>query len=932
MRRLTGWVAVAVLAVPGPCLALGIGDIEWHSALNQPLDASIDLFSTQGLDEQDVTVKLAPFAEYQKAGLDYPSILGSLKFDVKTRSDGVMYISATSTKSITDPFLDVLIEVDWPSGHLLREYTLLLDLPVTTDEAPAPVAGPTMSSVAAGEPQPTAPVETEITMAPAPQPRVDHMANAGVSRGPGGSLRYGMVKRGDTLWAIAESMRSDKSVSVQQVMMALLKDNPEAFYGNNINNLKAGYVLRIEDPASITAMSRDEAAREAQRQYQNWLTAKQSAGVAKRPLGQEDQTTGSAAPTTAEGARLRLVAPGEEDISKLPEQADQGGASKRVLNSGDLKSMREELSLALESSDASRQENAELQDRIAELEKQIAEMQRLLSLRDDALAVLQAQGTNAGTQQPAQGTEPGAAGQAEQTVVAAETATAAVQGDEAAPAASTTQPATEAQPAEAPKAAETKPEAKPRKPVKPAARQPAKEGFLAGLLGNLPLLGMIGGGLVVIAGAGWYVMRRRRMSGAAIEEEMLLAEEEQAQQEQEAREAGDEASADVLNDLAMADSGFEAMGAEVGEIDVLAEADVYLAYQRFDRAEELLADAINAEPGRHDLVMKLLEVYAASNNRDAFIERAEALYESGGKEDDSLWKRVVAMGRKVAPGHALFGGAAAAADIAADTELPGGDLEADLNLFDEDAGQLPDSDGDNLASEALADLDFDAADEDNLTVAGEINEGDATQGESDGLDMGNFDDETAAAGEEDKGLEFEAGLDMSLGSTAANESEEVPENTLTDDNSLEFEAGLSALAGDDDTAETATATEEVAAFNDDNGLDFDAGNDLDTGIEALTETTEDEPEPIAEAEPSGIDEELEDDIDWLSSVADEAVSDEDADSLFSSDDEIATKLDLVRAYIDMGDNGSARNILDEVIAEGNDEQKNEAQELLQRIS
>ena len=146
LRRIAA--VVAALMLPMQVHALGVNDIEWKSALNQPLDAEIGLFAVGTTSQHDINVKLAPYEAYERAGIEYPSVLRDLKFSVERRQNGELYIKLTSDNSIKDPFLDILIEVDWPSGHLLREFTVLLDLPVMTDEVAGPVSSPMTSPMA----------------------------------------------------------------------------------------------------------------------------------------------------------------------------------------------------------------------------------------------------------------------------------------------------------------------------------------------------------------------------------------------------------------------------------------------------------------------------------------------------------------------------------------------------------------------------------------------------------------------------------------------------------------------------------------------------------------------------------------------------------------------------------------------------------------
>ena len=977
MRKIA--TVVAALMLPVQAHALGVGEIEWNSALNQPLDAEISLFSLGSVHENDIRVKLAPYEAYEQAGIEYPSILRNLKFSVEQRSGDGFYIKVHSSDAVKEPFLDILVEIDWPSGHLMREFTVLLDLPVMSDEVAGPVSAPETSMPGAAMESPASAAENEQ---PSTQGQV---FGESTPQQASNNLRVGMVKRGDTLWGIAESMRTDKSVSVQQVMLALLKDNPEAFYNNNINNLKAGYVLRLDNPNLITEVSKEQAAREAQRQYQNWLAAKGRNTAAASTGTSPDTAVGSGAGQNAGGPSLRLVAPDQADVG-IPKSAGGTGQSRNVA-SMDLAALRQELDSALQTSDADRQENEQLRSRIAELEEQIGKMQRLLSLRDDALSVLQANPQEQ-TQQTDQSTEGMTTAAATMAANATEEdATASTQGTDNADAADET--AVQA-------AVKQKAESKAVNKPKPAQnqKQPAANdgGFVgtamgyikrtmsaAGSLLNPIALGGIVSGILLLVGGAWF-LRKRKISAEDLEQSMMVEVADKQLSEDLANgtvtdlEQKEETRAVELLDS----TGGENFEADIDEIDVLAEADVYLAYQRFDRAEELMREAINSEPQRLDLHFKLLEVFAASGNRDGFIEMARAIKAKGGQEDASLWSKVEAMGAKIAADDPLFSGEADSADTespsmhSVDNEfeagLPGGELEADFAGLDDD---LMLDLGNDIAAEVTESQVADDVDHggDADTIAGNVDDLElSADDEIQDISSANVDDVTAAedvkadtavdvsqAGS-DKPLEFNLD-ELSAVDDADAVSDQKKSPAFVPDNTLDFEPnamaddldgdmGTAAIAEDDALGlDSATDdSDEVFAFE---SVESAAGTDAAEGDSELsfaaeadaTATKEGDSEEAAfdfdslatESEAVGsIDDELNDDIDWLTGVADDAI-DDDAESFFSSEDEVATKLDLIRAYIDMGDKESARNILTEVVEEGNDNQKQEAEELLRQI-
>lgn len=841
MRRFTGLLAVCALLMPMGASPLGLGDIALHSALNQPLDAEIELAALGQTRGDEITVALASPAAFENAGIDRSLALAGLTFQVIAEDGRTPYIRVSSTDPIKEPFLDFLVEIDWPNGHLLREYTLLLDPPVVVDEEPLPV-----ESAVAGEESLVSPVEPALRDEPVASPA----APAARTTPAVDALTYGPVQRNDTLWSIASRMQeANTAATVEQIMMALLKANPEAFYNGNVNELMAGYVLRVSDPALLTAMNQAAAAAEVRRQNEQWMDSKQArAGMAGGTPqgGLEVAPAGNAGPGgDGDGPRLRLSVPEATAtgmaMEGVPEGEEGGSPASEVAR------LKGELAAALETSEASRQENTELRERLASLQEQIDAMQRLTSLQDDTLAALQA-----GASAPDE----------EQVPDAVKEDADKVNADKVN------------------KAAAGKPAHKPETPV--------KEG-LGGLLDDPNLLaigGAVGAAVLVLI---WLVMRRRRTAA-------MLADLAEAEKESEARDEfgppswatvtpspaaapeAPERGASVAETTAEAeDSGLDLMQADDDEIDVLAEADVYLAYRRFDKAEELLKDAIRADPGRNDLVLKLLEVQAASGNKNAFITQAESFKAMVGPGESNLWDKVVVMGRRVAPEHVLFGGAATAAVAAvADVAQKADDTELDLS------GELP-------ALELDADI---AAELDKLAGSG-------------------ADDSVAGAPD--------SGGELFATSEPADEASSLPDIDLSLDETVVPEARQDDLGGDADHVDPEPA--HAGDFGGtSNVINFESRTGLSPG------------DATGAAGTGGVDR----DLDWLTGSDEEFgplddVEGDDFSSLISGEDEVGTKLDLAKAYIDMGDQESARNILSEVVQEGTQDQQREANDLIRQI-
>ncbi|NIM27830.1 MAG: LysM peptidoglycan-binding domain-containing protein, partial [Gammaproteobacteria bacterium] len=291
---------ILLLIGPAGAWALGLGNIEVSSTLNEPLRARIGLSALQSGDLDSMQVQLAGADQFKRAGIQRPFQLSRLRF--KTVDDGADggYIDVTTQDPVVEPFLNFLVEVTWPRGRIIREYTVLLDPPVygaaissrakrelaeiqaralqqppaprpapepaparaAPEPAPAPAATPPVvqpatSAAPAPEPapQPAPAPEPSVAAAPSPEPPPAPAAEPAMAPAPEPVAMQAMgdlpnpydVKYGDTLWSLAKRYRPDDSVSIQRMMLAMLSANPDAFNMPNINALRAGTVLRIPD-------------------------------------------------------------------------------------------------------------------------------------------------------------------------------------------------------------------------------------------------------------------------------------------------------------------------------------------------------------------------------------------------------------------------------------------------------------------------------------------------------------------------------------------------------------------------------------------------------------------------------------------------------------------------------------------------------------
>jgi pilus assembly protein FimV len=666
-RKLAIAAAMLCLSATSRVFAIGLGDIEIQSMLNEPLEAVIQLTSASKQELDELKVAIAPRESFQKMGIPRTTILDDIKFSVEKTPGGLPVIRVTTRQPVREPYLDFLIEASWSKGHLLRQYTLLVDPPVTMPAAPPAQRAPVRQ---APSPSP------EVRKAPSPA-RVPVAVPVTASRVPAASAdvdTYGPVKRNETLWDIAKRLRPDSDISMQQMMIALLRANPDAFTANNINNLKAGATLQIPRRDEILAMDKAAAIREASRQSAEWQQGRGTKQAAAETATEQpaQATPGTAStPTDTREARLQLVAPDEETIkgAAVPGKPE-GDAATQAPESQEL---LQQLAIATEEAEAGRAQSEELQSRVGTLEEQVADMQRLIELKDAELANLQNR-------------------LAAQDQVAANS-TGAATSEAGAPA--TDQAETKSQ--------ET--------PAANAQRDAKPEGIIDRLLEN-PILAGLGVLVAMILGGFLWSSSRHRKQEDIFSDEPTLASQMSAARNEEPPTTRRIAVSDttVMSDLAPSEMS-PLQGDETS--DPLTEADVFIAYGRVQQAENVIKNALQGDPDNHDLKMKLIEIYHAAGNPAAFDAQAATFRETVG-EDDPDWQRVVSMGYELSPANPLYQTAISQSpvrdgEVDFDMDLAGMEESADVNETGNTAGDdtgLDYDTGATLADGGAEDIDF----------------------------------------------------------------------------------------------------------------------------------------------------------------------------------------------------------------------------------
>lgn len=809
-------LVLALLLAPMLVQAAGLGRLTVNSNIGQPLNAEIDLVAVRADEGSTLSARLASPDAYQQSNLQYNSALSGVKLSIEKRSDGQFFIKVTGSRPINEPFIDLLIELTGAGGKLMREYTALLDPPGYGQPAPvqaAPAAAPARPIAA------PAVAPAPVQAAPVSRPVAPVASGAKAQE-------YGPIAKGETLGKIAASLKPE-GVSLEQMLVGLYRNNPDAFIRNNLNLVKSGKILRVPDAKELSAISQGEAVKEYKTQVADW----------RAYSGQVADKAG-VAPEGGSTARGRITARVEDpaasaskDVVKLS-KGEPAKGGKPLTGAAQTRALQEELV-------ARNKELAEANERIAQLEKTIKDTQKLAELKSPGMAAAQQKAEAAKAKpepakpeavkpEPAKPAEPAKAetAPAQKAETKPAEAPAAVK-DASAPAA--TQPAADAKPV--PKTAP--------KPVAPPPPPPEPD-MIDMVMDNLPLIGG-GAAALVLGGLGFAAMRRRR------------ARAEDSDEIEPVMPAMAAAAAAATDVAAPAQEAAPA----VDDVDPVAEAEVYIAYGRDGQAEEILKEAMARDPAREDVQVKLAEVYAARKDAASFGTVAASLNALTSGYGDN-WVKVAALGYALDPANPLYEAGKDIAPAASGGEAAlGTDLDFDLG-------------GDAAATPDIA-LDAEPA-------------GQATE-------LGGMQEMAAAA---DAGVPpAEPGMpDFNLDTPAPAPAEATIDAQVTSSEpaSIDFNIDLPPL--DVPAAEPAAAPAPAAPAAD-AGLDFkiDVG-DLNINLDDTSTT----------AAPS-----------------------ENKDGHWY---DVQQKFDLAKAYQEMGDNDGAREILQEVIKEGDAEQKDQAQKLL----
>lgn len=890
LRKLALSLAVSAALGASQVNALGLGEIQVNSALNEPLDAEITLTQVRDLSPLQIQPRMASLDEYSTAsGGSQARYLRDIQFQVLVSPEGNGRIRLKSSEPVQEPFLNFMVEVNWPSGRLVREYTLLLDPPVFE---PTPVGRPLSATSAQ-----TRTFASGNTLPRPQQASVDNIR----TRANRETQVY--VGTNDTLWEISKKVKS-AGATEHQVMLALLRKNPQAFPSGNINNLKAGVVLDIPTDEDVQRLSHREAVAEVARQMQLWRDGRASAStdnkapmtVSKPAESVSASSEQAADPMPAPGGepeegQLTVVAPAEDEpevadskvvssIDSDKESNTDTGADEQVVSAA-AERLENEVLLAQEKIDRLERDNTDLNDKLSSVLEQLESQSRLLELQSQQMSTLQEELSRQGAMSA---------------------------------------------------------------PV-PVAEEANTEGSV---LQNPAVLGGIGAGALALLGALLFALRRKRGESSERKRELLnvpddLRDEQQVDDSDAplniaAAAAGGAAAAvavdSITDDNDQDGKSLDAASAEGG--DFVRPPMSALAPEEADDLSELDQDLqeLDQDLQELDLDMDLdlddLDMQASDTDDVddvATIDAAE--FDLGNDEDEEQLSK--------APGATDQQPDETVIDTADEGEDDGLEFAVEPTAQQDSPSELDAM----LADDEMADdLDFLLND----SVESDVEEVAAQDDELPGdLEFpGVLSTESA---EDELQADDEAVIDNSLHETV----EAAPELDFEVD--PELEAMLQGAADLDDAADAGVGFAET----DDNADNLSADDDLDsllasfdpeddvnspTGIGPLS--GEDAEEELTANISHDLEMDLDSEVDELLGGTDDEIELDEQDNteqddvldkmnLLSDADEIETKLDLARAYIEMEDTEGASDILHEITSEGSEEQRAEARKLLDTL-
>jgi pilus assembly protein FimV len=879
------------LVLSGFSYAISMGDINVANTLGEPMNVLIELGTASKDEISSLSARLAPPEVFKDAGLDYPSGLPPLKFKIETNANGEPYIKITSVQPVNEPFVNLLVELVWSSGKLLREYTFLLDPPgyVPAQPKPAEVKPVEPNIVDVSELEPKG--KEEIVESPLPNTTVVEEKKAvdeipavvnkpavnkpnEISNVASGEIK---VKRGDTLSKLALQTKSS-DVSLERALVALYHANADAFDGKNMNRLKRGKILHMPEQSELDNLSQVKAVKEIRAQADDWHAYRQKLAAASGlATGGDSKQETSGKISTAVADNAPAAKESVKEVVRLskgeaPGDKTSAGGNAKALNNK-IHALEEE---AISKSKALQESN----ERVVALEKNVQDLRRLIDLKSQPPAAQVKPAQNPVEGQAATSLNEAQSGVMSQAPVVASQVANVASEVVAASAVATVSPVKPVKPIIKPKLVTTQPS------------------LLDTILGQPTYMAGAAAALLGLVGLGYLRTRRGKGNSGKTKLDDKPIEHTIGSFNQDITSASTSPKADDLSNSITTVSGTSQ--AQADDFDPISGADLFLSFGRDEQAEKILKEALIKNPANHQIHLKLLSIYANRKDTRSFATIARQLRDSG---DANAWEEAAIMGIKLEPDNPMYGGNVSAAE---EGSFAAGHA-ADVMLNEDKATKPPSS------------LDFDLDQDFRMPKAPA---GSAETGHSSSASKNaTMDFDVTASHMSSKSTTMDFDVTASHPKLPATSTGKVEASPMSLDDFM--------LDVTTNRASTPAITKEEAAVaapvNVNEHIDFEldfpsadknAGKVSDSPLKAV-------PREIMDIGLGDINLNLDKPV-----VPAPILSAEEKDAQWH---DAASKLDLAKAYQEMGDVAGAREILEEVMREGGEQHRTAAEALLQQL-
>jgi pilus assembly protein FimV len=935
--------------------AATMGGINVMSALGSPLKAEISLAELANSDKSALVAKLASVNEFKSAGLDFPYSLPKLSFEVKTRDNGEAYIKLTSTQPVNEPFVSLLIELSWPSGKLLREYTFLLDpasfvpeqpkatevkpvepmVPVMESAAPAvvpvvtpaavteeaaivaaePVAAPMVEATVAAEPVPAekVPAQSNLTNAdmvaaekvpaepvlaepgkfePAEQVNVAPLATASQAAGTGSVI----VEKGDTLGKIADEVKP-VDVSLERMLVAMYRANAKKFDGKNMNRIRAGKILRMPEASEIEKVTQSAAIKEIRAQVADWQDYRQKLAAAQSIAPEQapkQEVAGKISTAVAEKAPVAKES--AKEVLRLSKGESLG--DKAVTGSGATK--KEKMIAKADDATAKSKQVEEEQKKLAQLENINKDVSKLVELK--------------------------------------------------------AKPVPDVAQAETPKPAVVTPPAKvPAATVAPTTA-PASDDldimamfnkYLNMVLEDPIIMAVVAAVVLGLGALGFVMMRRGKGGQKKTTKKNNEVGEGTGSWRTPVAPSPDTGDFTQVSANTSASAAPMSVAAALDDVDPISEADLFLNFGRDVQAEEILKDALSKNSSNVQIKLKLLSIYATRQDVKSFSKYAQEIKDSG---DTGAWERAAVMGRDIDPGNPNYGGAKGEVR---NRERPPAEVDFDLGL-----SKAGTSTGSNAVAAKDFKMDFDLTGSQSTVkespkknIAEDFSKTTILSKSKPSAEV----DATSILSRADvQAAEAATPMDFDISGILPGEAKHIAETQTMD-----FDLSGNTKSSQSTSMDFDLSNNGLSASSSSSALDMESTSTALNFNDLVFEIPTSETKPIEERAKPAVDNDNPFSIDFptsdsVGSTSGKSATSDKIDIDFGNininlgDDtppvhaggegkdeqwhEVATKLDLAKAYQEMGDADGAREILEEVKRDGDQTQRDSAERLLQQIT